>query len=275
MILTDIQGPEDHYGDMDLKAAGTADGITALQMDVKIEGVTLRILKETLDQARVARLEILELMARAIAAPRPSLKPQAPRIIILKIDPEKIGALIGPGGKMINGIIAETGAEIDVEDDGSVFVTTANQEAMDEAVRRIKQVTREYKPGELLEGTVTRIFDFGAMVEVGPKQEGLVHISELAPWHVGQVEDIVRIGEQIPVMVRNIDEQGRLNLSLKNVPGRYSADDLARAGAMGPPHLTEGAGFRPRHPPRGFRSGPPRRHGGPGRSREPGDRRRF
>ncbi|MEK9147895.1 MAG: S1 RNA-binding domain-containing protein, partial [Patescibacteria group bacterium] len=188
---------------------------------------------------RVARLEILEIMSRAIETPRPSLSPHAPRITVLKIDPEKIGALIGPGGKMINSIIAKTGADIDVEDDGSVFVTTPSQSGMDEAVALIKQITKEYKPGELLEGIVTRLFDFGAMVEVAPKQEGLVHISELAPWHVGRVEDVVNIGDKIPVMVRNIDEQGRLNLSLKSVPGRYSQEDIARAQAQrelgGPP----------------------------------------
>ena len=238
-ILTDIQGPEDHFGDMDLKAAGTREGITALQMDVKIEGVSAKLLQESLAQARVARLEILEIMSRAIETPRPSLSPHAPRITVLKIDPEKIGALIGPGGKMINSIIAKTGADIDVEDDGSVFVTTPSQSGMDEAVALIKQITKEYKPGELLEGIVTRLFDFGAMVEVAPKQEGLVHISELAPWHVGRVEDVVNIGDKIPVMVRNIDEQGRLNLSLKSVPGRYSQEDIARAQAQrelgGPP----------------------------------------
>ena len=231
VILTDIQGPEDHYGDMDFKAAGTKDGITALQMDVKIDGVSIPMLGETLAQAKRARLEILDVMAQAIPAPRSELSPHAPRIVVLKIDPEKIGALIGPGGKMINSIIAATGVDIDVEDDGSVFVISERPEGMEQAVALIKQVTHEYKPGELLEGQVSRLFDFGAMVEVGPKQEGLVHISELAPWHVDRVEDIVNVGDTIPVMVRNIDEQGRLNLSLKSVPGRYSAEDIERAQA--------------------------------------------
>lgn len=235
-ILTDIQGPEDHYGDMDFKAAGTVSGITALQMDVKIEGITLKILEETLEQAKEARLQILEVMTRTLAAPRPKLSPYAPRITVLKIDPEKIGALIGPGGKMINGIIAATGVDIDIEDDGSVFVTSAKEEGMEEALALIKQVTREYKPGDLLEGTVTRLFDFGAMVEVGPKQEGLVHISELAPWRVNRVEDVVKVGDKIPVTVRNVDEQGRLNLSLKSVPGRYSAEDIAKAEVLNLPN---------------------------------------
>ena len=261
VILTDIQGPEDHYGDMDFKAAGTHDGITALQMDVKIDGLTPAMLGEVLAQARRARLQILDAMAAAIPVPRPTLKPYAPRITILKIDPEKIGALIGPGGKMINRIIEETGAEIDIEDDGSVFITTAEETAMAKALTLIKQVVREFKPGELLEGTVTRIFDFGAMIEVGPKQEGLVHISELAPWRVGQVEDIVSIGDRIPVMVRNIDEQGRLNLSLKSVPGRYRQDEIDRADAHP----------RPYPPPRRERRAPPHGNGSrlPARHRRP------
>lgn len=230
-ILTDIQGPEDHYGDMDFKAAGTRDGITALQMDVKIEGVSVDLLAQTLAQAKEARLQILDTMARALPAPRPNLSPLAPRIIVIKIDPEKIGALIGPGGKTINGIIAATGVDINIEDDGSVFVTSEKEAGMEEAIGLIKQITREYKPGDLLDGTVTRLFDFGAMVEVGPKQEGLVHISELAPWHVDRVEDIVNIGDKIPVVVRNTDEQGRLNLSLKSVPNRYSEEEIAAASS--------------------------------------------
>ncbi len=264
VILTDIQGPEDHYGDMDLKAAGTADGITALQMDVKIDGVTVPILSETLAQAKKARLEILSVITGVLAGPRPELSPHAPRIIVLKIDPEKIGALIGPGGKMINRIIAATNVDIDVEDDGSIFVISESAENMEQALTLIRQATREYKPGELLEGTVTRVFDFGAMVEVGPKQEGLVHISELAPWRVGRVEDIVNLGDQITVMVRNIDDQGRLNLSLKSVPGRYSAEDIARAEAAG------GGQAMPRR--EGFR---PPRSGFGGRSQRGGGRPRY
>ncbi|MDP3727509.1 MAG: polyribonucleotide nucleotidyltransferase [bacterium] len=252
-ILTDIQGPEDHYGDMDFKAAGTADGVTALQMDVKIDGVTVPMLTETLAQAKAARLEILGVITRAIPAPRPDLSPHAPRITVLKIDPEKIGALIGPGGKMINSIIAATDVDIDVEDDGTVFVISERPEGMEKALQLIRQATREYKPGELLEGTVTRIFNFGAMVEVGPKQEGLIHISELAPWRVAEVEDIVKVGDEIPVMVRDIDDQGRLNLSLKSVPGRYSAEDIEKAEAAGrtnprPAFPSSRGGFRDRGP---------------------------
>ncbi|MDO8600570.1 MAG: polyribonucleotide nucleotidyltransferase [bacterium] len=220
-ILTDIQGPEDHHGDMDFKAAGTKDGITALQMDVKIEGVTMRMIKETFAQTRKAREEILAVMSEAIAEHRPDLSPNAPRIIVLKINPEKIGALIGPGGKIINGIIAETGVQIDIEDDGTVFITSDNKEGMDKALALVKNVTKEIKAGELLEGKVTRVFEFGVMVEVAPRQEGMVHISELAPWRVERVTDIVKIGDVIPVLVKEIDDQGRINLSLKRVPGRY------------------------------------------------------
>ena len=230
--MTDIQGPEDHYGDMDFKVAGSADGVTAIQMDVKIAGVGVAQLAETLQQARRARLQILEVMAAAIAAPRPSLSPYAPRISVLTIDPQKIGALIGPGGKTINGIVDATGAAIDIEDDGTVSITAESEESMLQATQLIKQITHEYKAGELLEGTVTRLFDFGAMVEVAPRQEGLIHVSELAPWRVARVEDILSIGDRIPVMVRNVDEQGRLNLSLKSVPGRYSDEEIARGEAM-------------------------------------------
>ncbi len=262
-VLTDIQGPEDHYGDMDLKAAGTADGVTALQMDVKIDGVTVPMLSETLSQAQKARGEILAVMSGELPRPRPELSRHAPRITILKIDPEKIGALIGPGGKMINSIIAATNVDIDVEDDGSIFVISERPESMEQALALIRQATREYKPGEMLEGTVTRIFDFGAMVEVGPKQEGLIHISELAPWRVGRVEDVVNMGDEITVMVRNIDDQGRLNLSLKSVPGRYSAEDISRAEAAGAMHqeMPRREGFRP--PQGGFGGRPPRGRGRP------------
>ena len=227
-VLTDIQGPEDHHGDMDFKVAGTKDGITAVQMDVKIDGITPQIIRDTLAQALRSRLHILSIMEAVISEPRPELSQWAPRIITLKINPEKIGALIGPGGKMINSIIDQTKAQIDIEDDGTVFVTSESAEGMERALALIKQATREVKAGELLEGKVTRILDFGAMVEVGPRQDGLIHVSELAPWHVERVTDILKIGDIITVMVKNIDEQGRINLSLKDVPGRYSDVEIER-----------------------------------------------
>lgn len=227
-VLTDLQGQEDHNGDMDFKVAGTRDGITAVQLDVKIDGLTIPMVRDTLTQAHDARMRILDIMLSAIASPREELSPWAPRVVTLKINPEKIGALIGPGGKVINDIIAQTGAQIDIEDDGTVFITSEKEEGMKKALSLIKQVTREIKPGELLEGKVTRILDFGAMVEIGPRQDGLVHISELAPWRVDRVTDIVNMGDIIPVKVKNIDDQGRVNLSLKDVPGRYSEEDVRR-----------------------------------------------
>lgn len=227
-VLTDIQGPEDHHGDMDFKVAGTRDGITAVQMDVKIEGITIAMIQDTLAQALTARLAILDIMDQTLATPRSELSPWAPRVNILKINPEKIGALIGPGGKVINDIIAQTGAQIDIDDDGTVFITSDTADGMTKALALIKQVTKEIKPGELLEGKVTRLLDFGAMVEIGPRQEGLIHISELAPWRVERVTDILKVGEIVPVKVKNIDEQGRVNLSLKDVPGRYSDEEIQR-----------------------------------------------
>lgn len=227
-VLTDIQGPEDHHGDMDFKVAGTRDGITAVQMDVKIEGITLSMIQDTLTQARAARLTILDVMDKTLASSRSELSPWAPRVNILKINPEKIGALIGPGGKVINDIIAQTGAQIDIDDDGTVFITSDTADGMTKALTLVKQVTKEIKPGELLEGRITRLLDFGVMVEIGPRQEGLIHISELAPWHVERVTDILKPGEIVPVKVKNIDEQGRVNLSLKDVPGRYSDEEIQR-----------------------------------------------
>lgn len=227
-VLTDLQGQEDHYGDMDFKVAGTRDGITAVQLDVKIDGLTVPMVRDTLKQALTARLEILDMMQSVIVKPRQELSPWAPRVNVLKINPEKIGALIGPGGKVINEIIAETGAQIDIEDDGTVFITSEKEEGMARALSLIKQITREIKPGELLEGRVSRILDFGAMVEIAPRQDGLIHVSELAPWRVDKVTDILKLGDVVPVKVKNIDEQGRVNLSLKDVPGRYTEEEIER-----------------------------------------------
>ena len=214
-ILTDIQGPEDHHGDMDFKVAGTKKGITAIQMDVKIEGISEKILKETLEQGKKARLQILEKIEKTIAEPRKELSPHAPRIIILQINPGKIREVIGPGGKIINAIIDECGVAIDIEDSGKIFITAEKEEAGKKASDWIKNITREAKVGEFFHGRVTRILNFGAFVEIFPGQEGLVHISQLADYHVEKVEDIVKIGDVIPVKVISIDEQGRINLSLK------------------------------------------------------------
>ncbi|MEK7082575.1 MAG: polyribonucleotide nucleotidyltransferase, partial [Patescibacteria group bacterium] len=226
-VLTDIQGPEDHHGDMDFKAAGTRDGITAVQMDVKIEGITSAMLRDTLADAHRCRMKILDAMDAVISEPNPELSQWAPRIEIIKINPEKIGALIGPGGKVINEIIAQTGVQIDIDDDGTVFITSSQAEGMKEAIAAVKQITREIKAGELIEGRVTRILNFGAMVEIAPRQDGLVHVSELAPWRVENVTDILNIGDKVTVKVKDIDDQGRVNLTLKDVPGRYSEEDKA------------------------------------------------
>lgn len=215
-ILTDIQGPEDHHGDMDLKVAGTKEGVTALQMDVKINGATSVILKEALNQAREARMGILEEMNTVIAEPKAKLSPHAPRILTFEINPEKIGEVIGPGGKIINKIIEQTGVEIDIEDSGQVFLTAEDGAAdIERAMEWIKNIVKEVEPGEIYTGEVVNILDFGAFVRILPGKEGLVHISQLAPWHVNKVEDIVSEGDAVKVKVREIDEKGRINLTMK------------------------------------------------------------
>jgi polyribonucleotide nucleotidyltransferase len=215
-VLTDIQGLEDHYGDMDFKAAGTATGITAIQMDVKLDGVTLSMIRDVLAQAKVARAEILETMLQTLPASRAELSPYAPRIITLHINPEKIRDVIGPGGKMINQIIDETGVSIDIEDDGSVFITSADAVGAKKAVEWVRNITREVAAGEVFpEARITRLMNFGAFAEVLPNQEGLIHISEMANRRVERVEDIVKVGDIVAVKVKNIDEQGRINLSMK------------------------------------------------------------
>jgi len=214
-VLTDIQGPEDHYGDMDCKIAGTRNHVTAMQMDVKIEGVAIEILEETFIQAKHARETILDDMLKALPAPRETLSPHAPRILKVVINVDKIGDVIGPGGKTINRIVEETGAKIDIEQDGTIYVFSEKKESAEKAAEKIRQLTREFSAGEVCEGKVTRIFQFGAMVEIGPNREGLVHISELAPYRVEKVTDIVNIGDAVTVKVIGIDELGRINLSIK------------------------------------------------------------
>jgi polyribonucleotide nucleotidyltransferase len=216
-VLTDIQGLEDHYGDMDFKAAGTEKGITALQMDVKLDGVTIDMLRSVLVQSQGNRMEILEKIKSAISGPRTEMSQYAPRIIIMHINPDKIRNVIGPGGKIINQIIDETGVEIDIEDDGSVFVTSPDETSAAKAQKWIDNLTHEVKAGEIFNGRITRIMTFGAFAEVLPGQEGLIHISELADHRVDKVEDVVSIGDIVPVKVRNIDDQGRINLSMKAV----------------------------------------------------------
>ncbi len=216
-VLTDIQGPEDHHGDMDCKIAGTEKGATACQMDVKIEGVTLEILKKVFEQAKQGRLFILKEMDKLIAQPRSELSALAPRVLSIRINREKIRDVIGPGGKMINEIIEKTGAKIDVENDGLVNITSLDEEAGQKALEWVKNLTREVEIGETFQGRVIKVTDFGAFVEILPGQDGLLHISELSPHHVRRVEDIIEVGQIIPVKVKKIDEQGRIGLSLGNL----------------------------------------------------------
>ncbi|KPJ55029.1 polynucleotide phosphorylase [Parcubacteria bacterium DG_72] len=213
-VLTDIQGPEDYHGDMDFKIAGTEKGITAIQMDVKIKGITLDIAKEALQKAKKARLEILAVMKKTIAYSRENLSPYAPRILTLQINPDKIREVIGPGGRVINEIIDQTGAAIDIEDSGLIFVTAEKEEAAKRAISWIKSITREIKIGEVFEGKVKRILEFGAFVEILPGQEGLIHISKLSDKRINRVEDVLRIGDRVLAKVISIDEQGRINLAL-------------------------------------------------------------
>ena len=214
-ILTDIQGMEDHLGDMDFKVAGTSEGITALQMDIKIEGITSQILEEALEQARRARLEILTNLTATLQEPRAELSPYAPKIDMIQIDPDKIKIVIGRGGETINKIIDETGVKIDIDDEGNVSIASSDQAMIDRAKEIIDQLTREVKAGDVYQGTVKRIEKFGAFVEVLPGKEGLVHISELEHHRVGRVEDVLSLGDQVEVKVTEIDDRGRINLSRK------------------------------------------------------------
>jgi polyribonucleotide nucleotidyltransferase len=215
-LLTDIQGLEDHHGGMDFKVTGTSKGLTAIQMDVKIRGIDREIFSQALIEAKKAREKILDKMTQVISTAKETISPYAPRVITFQIDPEKIGEVIGPGGRVINEIIDETGATIDIKDSGIIFITSEKEDAAWKAVSWIKNITREVKVGEIFQGKVKRIIDFGAFVEILPNQEGLVHISKLADHHVNKVSDIVKVGEMIPVKVIEIDGQGRINLSLKD-----------------------------------------------------------
>ncbi len=214
-VLSDILGDEDHLGDMDFKVAGTRDGVTAVQMDIKIGGVTRAIMEKALGQAREARLHILDRMDEALAAPRPELSTHAPRIVTLRIKTDRIRDLIGPGGKTIRGIVEETGCKIDVEDDGTVLVASSDGVSMQRAIDRIRGLTAEAEVGKIYRGTVRRVVDFGAFVEIMPGTDGLVHISQLANERVRQVTDVVREGDVIDVKVLEVDKSGKIRLSRK------------------------------------------------------------
>ncbi|MEX0622152.1 MAG: polyribonucleotide nucleotidyltransferase [Candidatus Woykebacteria bacterium] len=214
-ILTDIQALEDFYGDMDFKIAGSENGITAIQLDVKIDGLTPKVLSETLKQAKEGRLFILGKMLEALPKARTEISKYAPKVSMIHIPPKKIGEVIGSGGKTINRIIEETGAAIDIDDDGSVSVTSNNEEGLKKAVKWIQALTHEVKPGEEYIGEVKRIMNFGAFVEILPGKEGMVHISQLAPYRVEDINKEVKIGQKLKVMVKEIDSQGRVNLTCK------------------------------------------------------------
>jgi polyribonucleotide nucleotidyltransferase len=214
-ILTDIQGPEDHHGDMDFKIAGTREGVTAIQLDVKVEGVPIKILGEAMKQSKLARVAIIDKIEKEIPKSRANISPNAPKILIIKINPEKIGMVIGGGGKTIKEIKEKSGAEITIEDDGTVYLTGVGDSA-EKAKAIVEEMTHEFKVGELLKGEVVKIADFGAFVKLNHFTDGMVHISEIAPFRVERVSDIMKEGMIVPVKVINIDiEKGRIGLSIK------------------------------------------------------------
>ena len=221
-ILTDIQGPEDHHGDMDFKVAGTEKGVTAIQLDIKVDSIPIAILKEALAHARDARIKILKVLTEAIPAPRADICASAPKIIRMKIRDDQIGMVIGGSGKRSIRSKGYGGGGSEIEDDGTIYITGKNGSA-EKARQIIEDMTREYKVGERFNGEVVQIFDFGALVKINSFTEGLVHISELAPFRIRSVREVVNIGDVIPVSVRETDEQGRIKFSLKDADPEYAA----------------------------------------------------
>jgi polyribonucleotide nucleotidyltransferase len=266
-VLTDIQGIEDALGDMDFKVAGTREGVTALQMDIKISGLPWPILEQSLAQAREARLFILDKMSEVLAAPRPNYSPYAPRITTIQIHPDKIGKVIGPGGKTIRAIQEETGATIDIDDDGTVYIAAATQEASSEALAQIRAITEEAELGKIYTGKVVRITNFGAFVEILPNTDGLVPISQLADYRVPSVEDVVQLGDEIMVMVTDIDNDGKIRLSRLAVLEGWSLEEARQNDRRPAPKHGNGGG-------RDRRGGGDRdRRGGGDRNRRGGNRR--
>ncbi len=250
-ILTDMRAVEDFFGEMDLKVAGTEQGITALQMDVKLPYITVDIFEKGLRQAKEARLHVLGRIHDAIAEPRAQISIYAPRISVVHIDPLKIGEIIGPGGRVIRNIIATTGAAVDVDDDGSVTITGATDEAVEKAVKWIEGITHEVEVGEQYDGEVKRILPFGAFVEILPGKEGMVHVSEMSDGYVNTPEDVVQIGQKVHVRVIKIDEMNRVYLSMKSEAAVSSGGGNNSGGA---PHEFRGGG-RPHQGGGGFRRG--------------------
>ncbi len=244
-VLTDIQGLEDFLGDMDFKVAGTMNGITAIQMDIKIKGIDEPILRQALSQALEARLHILGKMLEVLPQPRENLSRYAPKIIRFTINPEKIREVIGPGGKMINKIIAETGVKIDIEDDGRVFISTPDEEAAAKARRIIEGIAKDVEVGDVYTGKVVRIMNFGVFVELLPGKDGMVHISKLANGRVEKCEDVVKVGDELEVKVAEIDSQGRINLVRNDIV--YEHNEPVRRGPVGdrrPPRREHSGGFK-------------------------------
>lgn len=263
-VLTDIQDLEDGQGGMDFKMAGTKDGLTAIQLDTKTIGLDKDIIVKTLSQGRAALNQILDVMTEAIATPRPELSPYAPRLVSFNVDPEKIGAIIGPGGKVINKIIDETGVSIDIEDDGLVIVCGTEAAMVEEAVRQVKEIVRVFATGEILSGKVVRLLDFGAFIALNANQDGMVHVSELAPYRIEKPEDFLKIGDVVTVRIKEIDDQGRINLSMKGLPenaelwkdekGKSAGNGFGAGSGNGRPRFGGGGPSRP------SRFGSQRRH---------------
>jgi polyribonucleotide nucleotidyltransferase len=229
-LLTDILGEEDHFGDMDFKVCGTRDGITAIQLDIKIEGLDYQIIRKTLHRAKEARLRILDIMAGTLDKPRAEISQYAPRLLTLKINPELIGKVIGPGGKTIKAIQEKTGANIDIEDDGTVYVSCVDGKAAQEARDIVEAMTAEVKVGKIYTGQVVSIKDFGAFVEIAPETDGLVHVSELSDQYVDRVTDFLKVGDEVKVKVILIDDQGRIKLSRKAAMKELGESDPVPVG---------------------------------------------
>jgi len=256
VLLTDIIGEEDHFGDMDFKVCGTRDGITAIQLDIKTEGLSYDIIRETLIRARDARLVILDKMAETIREPRPEISKWAPRLLTIKIDPEKIGKLIGPGGKNIKKLQEETGTQIDIEDDGTVYISSVDGAAAERCRDLVEAMTAEVKVGKIYSGKVVSIREFGAFIEIAPETDGLCHVSELSDRYVENVNDVVEMGQEVRVKVILIDDQGRIKLSRKAAMKEEGNSDPEPAGVPSGGGEGEGEG-------QGDEGGGPPHEGGP------------
>jgi len=234
VVLTDIQGLEDHLGDMDFKVAGTRAGVTSIQMDIKIKGITEGILRQALTQAREARMEVLDIMDRALAKPRSNLSPFAPRILSFKIPVDKIREVIGPGGKIIRGIVEQTGVKIDIEDDGTVAIASVDEAAAQKAMEIIGKIAEVPEVGKVYLGKVVKITDFGAFVEILPGTDGLLHISQIAHERIRRVEDVLKEGEEVTVKVIDVDKSGKIRLSRRELlpePEGKAGDPATSSGA--------------------------------------------